>query len=630
MAAVEHRSEPETAPEGAPAVAPEPGEQKIQKRIRKTRRCRDAAKMMSIVIRGPVSRKEATTGPRKAEWKKSDMGEISKMKKRPLWREPTDDERRKVRKGMLKPNRCHIVRVIKRCGRLKSRLVADGSKSEYSKGETYAPTPLPTTAKSALTYGAQHQWHHRNGDVTQAYLNAKLDPAEPIILPEEVLEDGEDGLKMAIVAIYGRKPSGRDWNRKELHPQLLAWGWTNIPNDGAAYCKFDQMGQPIAFLIVYTDDFLVVARDKDEADSTIAAIVKRWDATLGKVAITENAGGNADHKLDFCGIDVIHTYDRAGRIVRLRFCGRARVAKILEKYGGSAIRARNLPASHKHREEWRALRNKDPDRAKGTKVAEQNDDLWEREYARVTDPAEGEDSESEGDPVCDSVKSVPKWSNRAVLGDILFLAMTTRVDVVEATLAASRCPCESLQRSMIIFLLGYLKKHPSRCTEWSSNSWSNFKRAYGALFTSGVPPFVCFSDASFASCPQSNRSISGTTLVLYGTTVGWRSKRQSCTVLSTPHAETNAAADSIQFAQGSAVTSIMVRPSPIFGDHAPCPTVLIDNSPLLDQSQCAFNTSASRLTRHVSRLCQNSPRVCVSALLGWWLATVSQNHALKG
>ena len=75
----------------------------------------------------PISRKEATEGPERHLWKVSDKKEISDMRKQKIWRERGPGDIQLLRRHP--PTRCHLVRTRKRCGKRKSRLVADGSQS---------------------------------------------------------------------------------------------------------------------------------------------------------------------------------------------------------------------------------------------------------------------------------------------------------------------------------------------------------------------------------------------------------------------------------------------------------------------------------------------------------------------
>ena len=60
--------------------------------------------------------------------------------------------------------------------------------------------------------------------------------------------------------------------------------------------------------------------------------------------------------------------------------------------------------------------------------------------------------------------------------------------------------------------------------------------------------FGLFSDASWASAVENQYSVSGMTMVVYGTPVAWRSKRQSVRADSTCQSEYIAAADAITWA----------------------------------------------------------------------------------
>ena len=66
----------------------------------------------------------------------TDDKEVQQLEEARTWRSPTPGE-------ITKPDKvvpCVIVRTIKRCGKLKSRLVALGNQMQRGGGDTFAPT----------------------------------------------------------------------------------------------------------------------------------------------------------------------------------------------------------------------------------------------------------------------------------------------------------------------------------------------------------------------------------------------------------------------------------------------------------------------------------------------------------
>ena len=104
---------------------------------------------------------------------------------------------------------------------------------------------------------------------------------------------------------------------------------------------------------------------------------------------------------------------------------------------------------------------------------------------------------------------------------------------------------------------------------------------------------MAYSDASFAACPSTRRSITGSTLLLYGVAVSWKSNRQAIVSLGTAHAETIAKAETLQWVMALTICRLCLPQRQ--DEYSPVPPVImVDCQPALDQVAKEFTTSASR------------------------------------
>ena len=430
---------------------------------RKPRKSRDAARVLALHVRefrrvcaakkkiqyvdaqardsvpanerrsGPISRKEATKGPEAQLWAAADAAEMAGLRRKKVWREVERSRDSQILK--TRPTRCHMIRVRKRCGRRKSRLVADGSTQGLDKEETFSPTPTIASMRAQLVHACQHNWDIDGADVTQAFLCATLPQARLIQLPQEVLQDGESPVKIAERALYGLQEAPRAWNL-EVHDKLVSWGWIALPRERGVYYRLDSDGNLAAMLVCYVDDIIATARKpKISTDPTAKSYIDQLNAEYGttRMAIAETKLDNGDtrHSFDFVGVDIDITYRPIAsgekHIVGLKFKGERRVRKILQKYGFENARPKATPAVDRHRVLWREAIVK----------AEKGEPL---DIDSETEPTDRiplpPDIESEAEP-CGESAPTGLLPVRPLLGELIFLCGASRPDLSEAAGSAA-------------------------------------------------------------------------------------------------------------------------------------------------------------------------------------------------
>ena len=534
---------------------------------------------------GTISRREATRGPEADKWAEADRKEIKGMIEKQVWREVTEADKELLK--TQKPIRCHMVRARKRCGTRKSRLVADGSTQKVPGSETYAPAPTMVSMRCQMVHTAQNNWELGGCDVSQASLKATLPEPQPIRLPEEVLKEGENPVKVAEKAIYGLKKSPRAWNLKS-RTKLKSWGWIESPKEAGVFFKYNPGKQLIGILVCYVDDIIVSGESKELVRETVNKVIREWGAT--RMKIHEQVKGSETIKsFEFVGTDmdmqVTAKPNGEKKITKLKFHGTKRVQRILAKYGYEDIRRKNVPAVSRHREEWKARAKDQP---KSRKACEMHfTDLEVSETETETEPETlKRDSKSK------KGQTTP-YNAKALIGDLVYLMISCRPDICESTLAAARCPYRSIQKKMLEQVCGYLRKNPTIGVEWTENTWKEQQEQYSEyIYPKLLPPLHTFADASFGGCPTTGRSTTGILVTYYGTPVQWKSTRQKIVTLSTPHSETVATSDGIQLSQGLAFTERLMAPRQ--DGHAQTCPVLVDNQPSVTQMKSDLNTTSNK------------------------------------
>ena len=160
----------------------------------------------------PRGMKQAMESIDSEEWKQGIVAEMTAMHQLGVFEEATDIS------ATTRPVRSHFIFHRKRDAngdvlKHKVRLVADGNhQSDIDYDEVFSTTVTIDSIRTILAISMQRGWIIRQGDISNAYLNADLDREMFLQLPQGngLFDDGQ--VVRLRKAIYGLKQSGRLWN----------------------------------------------------------------------------------------------------------------------------------------------------------------------------------------------------------------------------------------------------------------------------------------------------------------------------------------------------------------------------------------------------------------------------------
>jgi hypothetical protein len=121
-------------------------------------------------------------------------------------------------------------------------------------------------------------------DVDTAYLNAKLEIPNYMMMPEGYEETSPNGRAFVLKllrSLYGLHQSGREWN-KLLTKTFLEAGFEQSKTDPCLFFKYD--GSKRSFVLIYVDDLVIMALTRGEVEDIKNTLKEKFSLTeLGDV-----------------------------------------------------------------------------------------------------------------------------------------------------------------------------------------------------------------------------------------------------------------------------------------------------------------------------------------------------------
>ncbi|KAG6574701.1 Integrase catalytic core protein [Phytophthora cinnamomi] len=155
--------------------------------------------------------------------------------------------------------------------RFRARIVAKGFKQKPGLDfkDTFSPVARLSSFRLLVALARELGWKIWQGDVNNAYLNAKLKIKQYI----GGIEGFGNQMYRVDQALYGLRQSGREWN-EELDGWMKKYGFTPCETEPCLY--FYAKGDVMAFVLIYVDDVIITTNSVAFKSEFFAALDKDY------------------------------------------------------------------------------------------------------------------------------------------------------------------------------------------------------------------------------------------------------------------------------------------------------------------------------------------------------------------
>lgn len=233
-------------------------------------------------IKEPKNLQEALESENKEQWIEAMKDEIKSLMKNKTWE-----------LCHLPPDRipigCKWVYKVKtdaegKITRFKARLVAQGFSQKFGTDydQVFAPVVRQTTFRILLSIASQEKYIVHHFDAKTAFLNGNLKEVIYMRQPPGFEENLENNLVCLLKkSLYGLKQAAKSWN-DAIHDLLLSLNFQQSKADICFYKK--KFNEEWCFLLIYVDDFVVVAKSKEIVNKVKEEISARYEIQdLGEI-----------------------------------------------------------------------------------------------------------------------------------------------------------------------------------------------------------------------------------------------------------------------------------------------------------------------------------------------------------
>ena len=420
-----------------------------------------------------------------------------------LWREAFADEINNLanhevfeivpRKSVPRGTRIFSTRVVWKAkpeentpylSRAKARIVARGFGTQAGRdhsGDVFSPVTATSTWRALCAQATRPHWKILTVDVRSAYLTASM-PSHSVAYVE--VPDGYPAPTGSVLkcrkAIYGLPLSAKIFYQ-QLKKHLQQMGFQCSPHDQALFSyesRNNKSGTPPERILLCThvDDLLVTASSEQALRIFVGRLEEVYSFSLDSNTRT------------YLSVEISRLPSGA-----IQLSQREYTRHLLETYGFTECRSVRTPAEHGH-------------------------------YPTVEDCPKTEEEK----------KEAAKMKYRQLLGGLLFLAQTTRIDCRWAVGQAARFASNPGKKhyQLLTRILRYLSKYPDLCLTFG-------RQTEGVIHA----PLYAACDASWAGCKDTRRSCSGFVVFSYSGVIHWASRAQRSIALSSTEAEVMAATE---------------------------------------------------------------------------------------
>jgi hypothetical protein len=338
-------------------------------------------------------------------------------------------------------------------------------------------------------------------DISNAYLHAELEKIFWVCLPKEWREKGETGVRRLLKALYGKKESGRDW-QKLLSAFLVEQGYTASAHADCSYRKASSVtpGKWIK-LSIYVDDCAISAPTEGEVKLEQDIILKRFPGRIIEPKDSELTLRDEtviSKTWDVLGADVNYS-QKTGRVL-------------------ISLSDYILKMTEKHDPQWR----KERDGGKAKKV--DSPCFYEKD-------------------IHDGPLDEDKFDVRGCVGQLIWCVTVCRPDVAMAVSTLSKLVSKPPTKSYITAIrkvMRYLYCTKDRGVGYSPEQEKDFTETYSKLLNAEfdkLPTVNAFGDAGFANQWTTMNSTSGGLILWHGAQITWRCKAQTIRTYSSTESE---------------------------------------------------------------------------------------------
>jgi hypothetical protein len=159
--------------------------------------------------------------------------------------------------------------------RYKARLVAQGfgQRPGFDYQDTFAATPKWASLRAILALAAIENLVLYSVDISNAFLNGKLNEEVYMKQPEGFEQKTPDWVLRLWKSIYGLKQAGRVWH-ETLHKVLVGMGFRRITCEHSVWVY--GRGDERVIIPVYVDDMTIAAKSRDRVDKIIQELKKHF------------------------------------------------------------------------------------------------------------------------------------------------------------------------------------------------------------------------------------------------------------------------------------------------------------------------------------------------------------------
>ena len=437
-----------------------------------------------------MSVSEALRSEEAPKWVQAIDKEKTKLIAFKTWRNLSDEELSRAKSAVP----VALILTKKRDGTYKCRAVCLGNLYKPDGHlDVYASVITQSANRYMLVDACASGDHLELFDIDNAFVQSFIDTEIFVRLPKTWRNNEKDtGIRKLVKALYGLPQAPRLW-AKFYEKKLLELGWKQSLSRGLWKKESKSCPGSVLRLGVFVDDNTISGKDPQEVNSEMQAILKVFP---GKVIPAEEMS-DGWLRYDLLGTDV--WYRKSTR--ELKITMERYIQKMAQKFRMEGCKPSPSPGF-------------------------QESLLYDESSPKVNYPV------------------------REAIGCLSWAANICRIDICHPVNLLARVTARDTTKSIVACIkkvIRYLVNKPCVGLMYSPENERLFNETYAGLSAEGesLTKWNAFSDASFASCFITMKSVSGSIMYYKAFPIVWKSARQTVRTNSTFESEYVAAADTL-------------------------------------------------------------------------------------